>query len=82
MVFLSVISTVFFKDFIGVKFMYQSKVCRISCPYCGERLEVLIDCSIDQQHYIEDCQVCCCPITLDVVVDGDDAYVNVFHENE
>lgn len=31
----------------------------IQCPYCGETIEVLIDCSVSEQRYIEDCQVCC-----------------------
>lgn len=44
---------------------------QIQCPYCGEPLEVSIDCSVQQQHYIEDCQVCCCPIEFDVMVDGE-----------
>ena len=35
---------------------------QIQCPYCGENIEVVIDCSVVQQNYIEDCQVCCRPI--------------------
>ena len=38
------------------------------CPYCGEMISVLIDCSVAHQNYIEDCQVCCRPITFDVTV--------------
>jgi len=41
----------------------------IACPYCGETIEVLIDCSVPEQHYIEDCQVCCRPINFGVSVD-------------
>jgi hypothetical protein len=41
----------------------------IQCPYCGESIEILIDASIPSQRYIEDCQVCCRPITLSVEVD-------------
>jgi hypothetical protein len=37
---------------------------QVSCPYCGERNWVLIDRSIEQQQYIEDCQVCCRPIVF------------------
>jgi hypothetical protein len=29
----------------------------------------LIDCSIDEQRYIEDCEVCCRPILIRVVTD-------------
>ncbi|MET0072140.1 MAG: CPXCG motif-containing cysteine-rich protein [Candidatus Thiodiazotropha sp.] len=36
----------------------------IDCPYCGERIELLIDTSEPQQEIIEDCSVCCRPITL------------------
>ena len=35
----------------------------ITCPYCGESLEIVIDTSVRHQEYIEDCQVCCKPIT-------------------
>ena len=36
----------------------------ISCPYCGESINVLIDVEDMEQEYIEDCQVCCRPITF------------------
>jgi len=36
----------------------------IGCPYCGETISILVDCSIEQQQYIEDCQVCCQPIVM------------------
>lgn len=55
----------------------------IDCPYCGESIEVLIDCSVPEQSYIEDCQVCCRPITFFVSVAPDGgADVSVAHENE
>ncbi|MGD0962132.1 MAG: CPXCG motif-containing cysteine-rich protein [Methylomonas sp.] len=38
----------------------------IQCPYCGEEIEVLIDCSIRSQEYVEDCSVCCRPIAISV----------------
>ena len=41
---------------------------QIDCPYCGEPLEVAIDESVRRQEYIEDCQVCCRPMTLTVNV--------------
>ena len=43
----------------------------IDCPYCGESIDILLDASVSSQRYIEDCQVCCRPITLDVNVDED-----------
>lgn len=36
----------------------------ISCPYCGESINVLIDSTDAGQEYIEDCQVCCRPIVF------------------
>ncbi|NQD35958.1 CPXCG motif-containing cysteine-rich protein [Permianibacter sp. IMCC34836] len=43
-----------------------------SCPYCGESIELLIDGSIAEQSYIEDCPVCCRPMIVEVrVPDGE-----------
>jgi hypothetical protein len=56
----------------------------VRCPYCGERLEVFIDRSVRKQEYIEDCQVCCRPITLTVTLaqdDEDDAHVEARSED-
>lgn len=41
----------------------------ITCPHCWERIEVVVDLSIAEQSYIEDCSVCCRPITLLVTVE-------------
>jgi len=38
--------------------------CRINCPYCGESLTLLLDLSAGDQSVIEDCQVCCQPMTV------------------
>ncbi len=40
----------------------------ISCPYCGEMITILVDRSVETQQYIEDCQVCCRPIDIQVTV--------------
>jgi len=42
----------------------------VSCPYCGEVIEVLIDQQEAGNEYIEDCQVCCKPIIFNVSVDS------------
>jgi len=42
--------------------MKQLTETSITCPYCGEPLDVLIDPADVGQQYIEDCQVCCKPI--------------------
>lgn len=55
----------------------------IACPYCGEVISVMIDCSEEEQEYIEDCQVCCRPIKFIVQVDAaGETQVNTFHEDE
>jgi hypothetical protein len=38
----------------------------VTCPFCGETFSTVIDCSEDHQTYIEDCFVCCRPITFQV----------------
>ena len=43
----------------------------ISCPYCGEIITILVDGSVEEQQYIEDCQVCCRPINIRVTVSAD-----------
>jgi len=39
---------------------------QVNCPYCAESIWVLIDDSIEEQEYIEDCQVCCRPIVFKI----------------
>ncbi len=63
--------------------MNELKEKAIQCPYCGESISVLIDCSVPDQNYIEDCQVCCRPINFSVTVSADDSIeVVVSSENE
>lgn len=53
------------------------------CPYCGESIEILIDCSVNHQNYIEDCQVCCQPMTIDVSVkEAGEIDIYLLAENE
>jgi hypothetical protein len=55
----------------------------ISCPYCGESIELIIDDSVDHQHYIEDCSVCCRPIEVDItVISTDEIQVMCTADNE
>ena len=55
----------------------------IECPYCGELIALVLDTSAGAQRYIEDCQVCCRPITVDMDVDADgDAVVRVQAEDD
>ena len=42
-----------------------------SCPYCGEPISMLLDLSVPEQTYIEDCEVCCRPIRVRYATDGE-----------
>ena len=37
---------------------------RITCPHCGEPLDIVLDLSGDDQDGIQDCAVCCSPIHI------------------
>ncbi len=37
-----------------------------TCPYCWEQISMLLDDSITYQEYIEDCEVCCNPIQVQI----------------
>lgn len=55
----------------------------IQCPYCGEIVSILIDYSIEQQTYIEDCQVCCQAIKLEVTLGEEgSSQIQAIRENE
>jgi transcription elongation factor Elf1 len=54
----------------------------ITCPYCGENFELIVDCSIPEQEYIEDCEICCRPIIIFVSVFDKQVSVFAKHENE
>lgn len=41
----------------------------VDCPYCGESIDVLVDGSVPDQRYVEDCAVCCRPINFSVTLD-------------
>ena len=45
--------------------------CAADCPYCGEPITLLIDTSCEEQSYVEDCEVCCRPMVVNVFVDDD-----------
>jgi hypothetical protein len=43
----------------------------VHCPYCGEPFETSADASAGMCSYVEDCQVCCQPIEMELRVDDD-----------
>lgn len=55
----------------------------VTCPFCGEPISIVVDHSIGEQEYIEDCQVCCRPLLLSISIDENgEASVIARNENE
>lgn len=55
----------------------------IQCPYCGETIALAVDDSAGEQHYIEDCQVCCRPMVVVLSFDDEGALaLSVRGEND
>jgi hypothetical protein len=55
----------------------------ITCPYCWESIEILIDLSVESQRYVEDCHVCCRPIIISYQsIDGQLTEIAAEMENE
>jgi len=36
----------------------------VTCPHCWETITVTLDLSVPEQSYIEDCPVCCKPMSV------------------
>lgn len=43
---------------------------QIICPYCSSPLTLLLDISAGDQTLVEDCEVCCQPIVLQLHIDN------------
>jgi hypothetical protein len=54
-----------------------TQLTNVQCPYCGEPFETLLDLSAGSASYIEDCQICCRPIEIDIDVAADGALTSV-----
>ena len=39
------------------------------CPFCFTRVSVLVDTSVKDQTYVEDCERCCNPVEIHVKCD-------------
>ena len=48
----------------------------VTCPYCGEEIEIYIELDVSGS-YIQDCEVCCNPWTVRVSREDDELYVEV-----
>lgn len=51
--------------------MIDTQLVDTECPYCGEPIQLIVDPSMSEQEYIEDCQVCCRPIRVQAMVEAD-----------
>jgi len=55
----------------------------VQCPYCWEKIDVIVDNCGEDQQYIEDCQVCCRPINFHIMVNEfQQVQVNVYTDDE
>lgn len=41
-----------------------------TCPHCWETIELSLDLSVPEQTYIEDCPVCCKPMSIRYAASG------------
>ena len=53
---------------------------QITCPNCGEYVEIVLDMSVIEQQYTEDCFVCCSPIVI--TINQENEYEKVTCTNE
>jgi hypothetical protein len=35
-----------------------------TCPYCWQNISMVLDLSVPEQSYVEDCEVCCRPVRI------------------
>ncbi len=42
-----------------------------TCPYCWERISMILELQEEDSDYIEDCEVCCRPIELEFKFRGE-----------
>ncbi len=54
----------------------MSEEVEATCPYCAENIILVVDTSVEDQRYIEDCSVCCKPIQFKVTCE-DGAFASI-----
>jgi len=54
---------------------------QVQCPYCGEIMELQIERAEEEQELIEDCPVCCKPVTV-VVTSSDNGIISAEARHE
>jgi Cysteine-rich CPXCG len=48
----------------------------VTCPYCGEEVEIFVEPDV-RGSFVQDCEVCCNPWTVTVIVDDEETSVSV-----
>ena len=43
-----------------------------TCPYCWQTISMVLDLSVPEQTYVEDCEVCCQPIEVSYAVEDEE----------
>jgi len=54
----------------------------ISCPYCGESQVKVIDLGDMTGEFIEDCEICCRPIVLELAMQSNTLIPTVKREDD
>jgi hypothetical protein len=44
----------------------------MSCPFCGQFSEIVVDTSVPKQRFVTDCDVCCRPFEVIAECEGGD----------
>ena len=42
-----------------------------TCPYCWQTISMVLDLSVPEQTYVEDCEVCCQPIEVSYAMEDE-----------
>ena len=42
-----------------------------TCPYCWQTISMVLDVSVAEQIYVEDCEICCQPIEVSYAVEDE-----------
>jgi hypothetical protein len=48
----------------------------VTCPHCWETITLYVDLSVESQSYVEDCSVCCRPMSVSYTA-GNGELVNI-----
>ncbi|MDT8415610.1 MAG: CPXCG motif-containing cysteine-rich protein [Flavobacteriaceae bacterium] len=43
-----------------------------TCPSCWQQVSLLVDISIKEQNFIEDCEVCCRPLDFLISIENEE----------